>query len=308
VGPTGVGKTAVALELARSLPIEIVSVDSRQVYRRMDVGTGKPSAEERRRVPHHVMDVVEPDEPYHAARFVREAEDAIGQIRGRGRWPVLVGGTGLYYRALVRGLAPRPPADAALRERLRREAEAAGPAALHRCLGEVDPAAAGRLAATDVVRVTRALEVALLTGGPEDPAGARSWGESGPRHPTVTVGLTMERQALYARLDRRVEGMLAAGLLAEVGALLDAGFAADLPAMQGIGYRHLAAVLTGRARRGEAVAGMKRDTRRYAKRQWTWFAREPEVTWLQVSPAGIATAVAGINKLIERLRLFDYPD
>ncbi|PYM61955.1 MAG: tRNA (adenosine(37)-N6)-dimethylallyltransferase MiaA [Candidatus Rokuibacteriota bacterium] len=160
MGPTGVGKTAVALELGRVLPIEIVSVDSRQVYRRMDVGTGKPSVEERRRVPHHVMDVVDPDEPYHVARFVREAEHAIGQIRGRGRWPVLVGGTGLYYRALVRGLAPRPPADPALRERLRHEA-AAGPAALHRYLGEVDPAAAARLAANDVVRVTRALEVAL---------------------------------------------------------------------------------------------------------------------------------------------------
>jgi tRNA dimethylallyltransferase len=307
VGPTGVGKTAVALELGRALPIEIVSVDSRQVYRRMDVGTGKPSVEERRRVPHHVMDVVDPDEPYHVARFVREAEHAIGQIRGRGRWPVLVGGTGLYYRALLRGLAPRPPADPALRERLRHEAAAAGPAALHRYLGEVDPAAAARLAANDVVRVTRALEVALLSGEPEDPARTRSWGRAAPCHPTVTVGLTMERGALYARLDQRVERMLASGLLAEVGALLDAGFAADLPAMQGIGYRHLAPVLAGRARPGEAVAEMKRDTRRYAKRQWTWFAREPDVTWLQLDPAGIATAVAGINKLIERTRLFDYP-
>jgi tRNA dimethylallyltransferase len=289
------------------VPIEVVSADSRQVYRRMDVGTGKASAEERMLVPHHLVDVVDPDERYHAARFAREAEQAIVEIRGRGRWPVLVGGTGLYYRALVRGLAPRPPADLRLREQLRQVAEAEGPAALHRRLADLDPAAAARLGVNDLVRVTRALEVALLAGAPEDPGRARSWTDASPRHPTLTVGLTMAREALYAALDQRVDRMLAMGLLDEVRGLLDAGFGPDLPAMQGIGYRHLTPVLAGRARLADAVSAMKRDTRRYARRQWTWFGREPRVTWVRIDSSGLAPALAEMNKLIEQTRLFDYP-
>ena len=273
----------------------------------MDVGTGKASAEERRLVPHHLVDVVDPDERYHAARFAREAEQAIVEIRGRGRWPVLVGGTGLYYRALVRGLAPRPPADPGLRGELRQVAQTEGPAALHRRLAERDPAAAARLAVNDVVRVTRALEVALLTGTPEDPGRARSWGNASPRHPTLTVGLTMAREALYAALDQRVDRMLSMGLLDEARGLLDAGFGPDLPSMQGIGYRHLTPVLAGRIRLTDAVIAMKRDTRRYARRQWTWFGREPGVIWLRIESSGLAPALAQMNKLIERTGLFDYP-
>ncbi|HWC01555.1 MAG TPA: tRNA (adenosine(37)-N6)-dimethylallyltransferase MiaA [Methylomirabilota bacterium] len=308
LGPTGVGKTRLAIALGEHWPIEVVSVDSRQVYRRMDIGTAKPTADERRAVRHHLVDVVEPDEAYDAGRFSREAAVAIDAVRSRGRWPVLVGGTGLYYRALVRGLLPRPPADPALRARLRAEARTGGPEALHRRLLALDPASAARLHPRDVQRVSRALEVALQTGRPGDRSGAGAWQEvsTEPRYPIVAIGVTATRPALYAALDARVDRMLAAGLLEEVRALLDAGFSPTLPAMQGIGYRHLLPVVQGASRIQEAVVVMKRDTRRYAKRQWTWFAREPGLAWIEVGAGGIAAAVAEIKKTIERTRLFDY--
>lgn len=308
VGPTGVGKTALAVALARELPIEAVSADSRQVYRGMDIGTGKPTLAERQALRHHVVDVVDPDEPYDAARFSREAAAAITGIRARGSLPVLVGGTGLYFRALVRGLDPGPPADHALRARLRAEAAAeGGPAALHRRLAALDPAAAGRLEPRDVVRVTRALEVVTLTGRPRG-AGGASWSVGESRYRVLTVGLTMGREALFAGLDARVERMVAAGLVAEVERLLSAGFGVDLPAMQGIGYRHLVSVVTEGASLDEAMRTMKRDTRRYAKRQWTWFGREPGVRWMSMEAGGLGHAIVEVKKLIELTRLFDYAD
>jgi tRNA dimethylallyltransferase len=310
LGPTGVGKTRLAVALAEHWPIEVVSVDSRQVYRRMDIGTGKPTPAERRAVRHHLVDVVEPDAAYDAARFSREAAAAIAATWSRQRWPVLVGGTGLYYRALVRGLLPRPPADPVLRASLRAEAAAAGPEALHRRLAGIDPDTATRLHPRDAVRVTRALEVVLLTGQPMSWSGPGAWDrtpvETGYR--VVAVGLTAPRPALHAALDARVDRMLAEGLLDEVRALLAAGFAPTLPAMQGIGYRHLAPV----ARRGDglaaAVAAMKRDTRRYAKRQGTWFSREPGLVWIETEPGDARAALSAIKKIVERTRLFDYAD
>jgi tRNA dimethylallyltransferase len=307
LGPTGVGKTRLAVELAACYPIEVVSVDSRQVYRGMDVGTGKPTAAERALVRHHLLDVADPDEPYDAARFARDAAAAIDDIRRRGRWPALVGGTGLYYRALVRGLHVRPPADPAVRAELRAEARAHGAAALHRRLHAVDPAGAAALHPHDTVRVIRALEVVLLTGAPLAATAGAAWSGRAEGWPyrVLAVGLTAPRAALYAALDRRVERMLAEGLLAEVRALLAAGFAATLPAMQGIGYRHLAPVAaTGRGLEA-AVAAMKRDTRRYAKRQWTWFAREPGLSWIEVRPGELGPARAEIARRLEQDRPFE---
>ena len=308
VGPTGVGKTRLAVAVGEHWPIEVVSVDSRQVYRGMDIGTAKPTAEERRAVRHHLIDVVEPDEAYDAARFAGEAAAAIEAARSRGRWPVLVGGTGLYYRALLRGLLPRPPADRALRAALQAEARTAGPEALHRRLRALDPEAATRLHPRDTLRVSRALEVALQTGGASAKSGAGAWAEAPavPRYRVVAIGLTAPRPALYAALDARVDRMLADGLLDEVRALLQAGFSPGLSAMHGIGYRHLAPVVERGAALAPAVLTMKRDTRRYAKRQWTWFLREPEVTWVEIGPGEVAGALAEIKRTVEQTHLFDY--
>jgi tRNA dimethylallyltransferase len=306
LGPTGIGKTRLAVALAEHWPIEVVGVDSRQVYRRMDIGTGKPTAAERRAVRHHLLDVVEPDERYDAARFVWDAAGAIEAIRARGRWPVLVGGTGLYYRALVRGLLPRPPADPVLRARLRAEAAAEGPEALHRRLSAVDPDSAAVVHPRDTLRVSRALEVVLQTGRPAVRRGAGDWAE-GPaegRYRVVAVGLTAPRRGLHAALDARVDRMLADGLLEEVTALVDAGFSLALPSMQGIGYRHLTPVVRGREGFEAGVAAMKRDTRRYAKRQLTWFAREPALSWVETEPGDLAAALRATKKIVERTHLF----
>ena len=303
VGPTGVGKTAMAVGLGRRWPIEVVSVDSRQVYRRMDVGTGKPSPAERRAVPHHLIDVAEPDERYDAARFARDAARAIDAIRARGRWPVLVGGTGLYLRALVRGLTPLPPADPGLRRRFRADAAARGPEALHARLAAVDPETARRLHPRDVLRVVRALEIATLTGEPASAAWRAR--PAGPGHyRLLAIGLTMARDALYATLDARVDRMLSQGLEDEVKGLLDAGYGTDLPAMQSIGYRHLAPVVAEGTSLATAVRGMKRDTRRYAKRQWTWFAAEAVAAWVTMDPEEPECAVAEVNKTLERSQVF----
>jgi tRNA dimethylallyltransferase len=308
VGPTGVGKTAAAIGLARRLPLEVVSVDSRQVYRQLDIGTGKPTTAERAAVRHHLVDIIEPDDRYDAARFCRDAEAAIRDIDTRGRVPVLVGGTGLYYRALVRGLGPRPPADPALRRELAGEAARAGDGALHARLACLDPGRAARLHPRDRVRVVRALEVAIISGRPDPSPAPGAWaGRAGP-YAVRAIGLTAGRPWLYRRLDARVNAMLAGGLLAEVEALLGAGFGPELPAMQGIGYRHLVPVLTGSCSLDDAVRAIKQDTRRYAKRQWTWFAREGGLHWIAVDEESEAGVVAAIERFLETTQPFDYPD
>jgi tRNA dimethylallyltransferase len=289
--------------LAAEWPIEAVSVDSRQVYRRMDIGTGKPTAAERRALPHHLLDVVDPDQPYDAARFARQAAAAIADIRRRGRWPVLVGGTGLYLRALLRGLAPLPPADLALRRQLRAQAATEGPAALHKRLAELDPETAARLHPRDLVRVTRALEIALVTGAPASAVRRRPHPTPPPYRPLL-LGLTMARDALYPRLDARVDRMVAEGLVREVTDLLAAGYDGRLPSMQGIGYRHLAPVVTRAAPLADAVRAMKRDTRRYAKRQWTWFARGESPYWITVETDGLDRAIGEVKKMVEKARIF----
>jgi tRNA dimethylallyltransferase len=287
VGPTGVGKTAVAVRLAHALSLEAVSADSRQIYRGMDIGTGKPSLEEQAVLPHHLIDVVGPDERYHVARFRLDALVALEAIRARGRLPVLVGGTGLYVRSLLKGLRSGPPADPALREELEREAREQGNAALHGRLARMDPAAAGRLHPNDRIRIIRALETAGARRGAD--AGTTEdtdWRQGVAAWRLLMVGLSRSRETLRQHLAGRVRAMVARGMMDEVRRLLHAGYDDASPAMEGIGYRQFSAVLRGRMAEADAVRFMIRDTVRYAKRQMTWFARDPEIRWIDVDAAG----------------------
>lgn len=293
-GPTGVGKTAAAVALSARLPMEVISADSRQVYRGMDVATGKPTADEQRAVRHHLIDVVDPDDRFDAARFAAAARVAIGEIRARGRLAVLVGGTGLYIRALLRGLDPAVPADAAYRAELTAVAEREGRPALYARLAASAPALARRLHPNDHVRVIRALEL-VRAGSPAGEAQTR-WRSADPEWDVVYVGLTMDRAKLYERLRSRAAAMVAAGLVDEIRALLARGYARSLPAMHGIGYRQFVDVIDGKLDEADALRLMQRDTIRYARRQWTWFTREPELAWLDVDamdgdPHEVAAAI-----------------
>lgn len=296
VGPTGVGKTAVAACLARSVAIEVVSADSRQVYRGMDAATGKPSRAERAGVRHHLLDLIEPGERYHAARFRLDAMEAMENIRGGGRLPVVVGGTGLYVRALLRGLDPAPPANPALRAALEELARAKGPAALHERLAALDPERAARLHPNDRVRIIRAIE----KHGRESGA-AGGWARAVMPWRVLMFGLRRERGLLNRRLEERARSMLAGGMMEEVRRLLATGHDDRAPGMAGIGYRQFAAVARGRLSEDEALRLMIRDTQRYAKRQMTWFAREPEIQWLDVDEVGgLEAAAECIHKHIMR--------
>jgi tRNA dimethylallyltransferase len=303
-GPTGVGKTAAAVALGARLPIEVISADSRQVYRFMDVATGKPSREERLAVRHHLVDVVDPDDRYDAARFRREAAAAIEQIRARGRLPVVVGGTGLYIRALLRGLDPAPPADAAFRRELETVALAHGREALHEQLRREAPEMARRLHPNDSVRVVRALE--RLRSGASPTCAPLMWGSGAKEYHSVEVGLRMQTAALRPRLVARARAMAAGGLAEEVEALLLRGYETNLPAMRGIGYRQFVDVVRGTLSRPEAVQRMERETVQYARRQMTWFAREPGLCWLDVEPGKSAEGVArAVQDLVEQEGLIE---
>jgi tRNA dimethylallyltransferase len=297
VGPTGVGKTAVAARLATSVPMEVVSADSRQVYRGMDVATGKPTSEERGAVTHHLLDLIEPGERYHAARFRLDAVRAIEGIRAAGRLPVVVGGTGLYVRALLRGLDPAPPADPALRAQLEETAKTKGPGALHERLRALDPGQAARLHPNDRVRIIRAIEK-HGRGAPS----AGGWARATTPWRVLMFGLRRERKVLNRLLEERARRMLAGGMMmAEVRRLLAEGHDETAPSMAGIGYRQWAGVAKGRLPETEALRLMIRDTQHYAKRQMTWFAREPEIRWLDVDEAGgIEGAAEIIHKHIVR--------
>jgi tRNA dimethylallyltransferase len=299
VGPTAVGKTRVAVRLAALTAIEVVSADSRQVYRGLDIGTGKPTAEERAAVPHHLLDVVDPGERYHAARFRDDARAAIAAVHARGRLPAVVGGTGLYVRALLKGLTPAPPADPALRAELEAIARAQGSPALHARLAAVAPEAARRLHPNDRVRVVRAIEIHAR--GADAPPAEMDGDWAGPARAwrLVMIGLGRPRGALNAAIALRARAMLARGMMDEVKRLLEAGHDPERPPMDGIGYRPLALAARGRLPVEEALRLMIRDTTRYAKRQLTWFARDPEIRWLDVDAAGGVEGTAeAVHKLI----------
>ena len=279
VGPTGVGKTDVALSLASRLDAEIVSADSMQVYRYMDIGTAKPTPAQRRQRPHHLLDVVDPDADFNAALFRQHAMAAIDGIRARGRSVLVAGGTGLYVKALTRGLFAGPARDPGLRADLERTVAERGPEPLFERLRRVDPDAAERVHPHDRVRIVRALEVFEATGKPlsrwqrEHGFGARPFDVLG-------VGLDRPRSELYERIDRRCRRMMETGLLEEVRGLLDRGYGPDLRSMQSVGYRQAAECFMDRLTQADALASMQQATRRLAKRQLTWFRADPTLHWL----------------------------
>ena len=297
-GPTAAGKTSAAIELALRFDGEIVNADSMQVYRGMDIGTAKPGGAERARVPHHLIDIVAPNEPYHAARFAAEAAAAIELVRSRGRVPFLVGGTGLYIRAALFGLNAGVGRDSVFREALEAEharAVAAGDTArLHRRLAEVDPTRAARLHPNDLVRIIRALEIHAATGR----SATSVVRESAPcaRYDTLFFVLDPGRDALTARIDARCEAMISGGLLQEVRALREAGFGPELASMRAIGYRHMQPVIDGQATLANVLEAMKRDTRQFARRQRTWFRGEASVAW--VEPADLSSIGARIETFL----------
>jgi tRNA dimethylallyltransferase len=272
VGPTAAGKTPLAVELARRLDAEIVSVDSRQVYRHLDVGTAKPDAAARAAIPHHLLDVIEPDAQLDAARFAALGHAAIAGAIERGRRVVLCGGSGLYLRALTEGLCALPPADRALRRRLQCEAENRGALALHERLQAADPAAAGRIAPRDTLRVVRALEVHELTGRPLSEWQAGHAFSDRP-YDVLTFVLSPPTEVLEHRIAERTTRMWASGLLEEAEHVLALGFSPELPALRAIGYREAIRHLGGEIDAGTALGAVVLSTRRYAKRQRTWFRR-----------------------------------
>jgi tRNA dimethylallyltransferase len=278
LGPTGSGKTALALSIAVRLGGEIVSCDSVAVYRDLEIGAAKPSREERARVPHHLLDVAAPDELVTAGDYSRRARKAIGEIRDRGRLPLVAGGTGLYLRALLEGLFPAHPRSEDLRSRLRQRAEERGPAYLHRLLRRLDPSAAANIHENDVAKMIRALEVSIESGRPM----TELWREG--RDPlqgfrVLRLGLNPDREALYERLNQRAQQMFASGLIEETRAVRER-YGTEIRPLQSLGYRQASEYLEGKISLDEAIRGAQQGHRNYAKRQLTWFRREPDVHWL----------------------------
>lgn len=306
VGPTASGKTALALHLAERLPellglagAEVVSADSRQIYRMMDIATAKPTADERAHTPHHLLDCVWPDESYTLAEYQRDANAAIVDIWARGRLPLLVGGTGLYIRSVVDGLAIP---EVAPQPELRAELEAAwaqrGLATLVEQLRALDPLAAGRIDTANPRRVIRALEVCIVSGRPfSEQQGSRPT----PYRATL-IGLNMDRNALNARADRRIAAMVADGLVAETEALVARGYAWTLPAMSSLGYREIGAYLRGETTQAEAVTRFEQSTHQYIRRQVTWFRPDRRVIWLDAALPKGALAAHATSAILESLR------
>ncbi len=281
-GPTGVGKTGFAITLSRALNAEIVGADSMQIYKYMDVGTAKPDEMERKQAVHHLVDFLDPKEEFDAGRFSAMADQAIADITERGLVPVVAGGTGLYIRALIHGLFRARPVCPQTLDQLNDELEDKGPVVLHEQLAICDPDAAKKIHPNDGFRIVRALEVFQTTGTPISSRQSDHDFKSN-RYESLTFGLFMDRSVLYERINRRVDIMMEQGLLEEVKQLVAKGYSLDLKSMQSIGYRHMGMYLKGEADLNEAIRLLKRDTRRYAKRQFTWFNKEPGLVWIDVS-------------------------
>lgn len=282
-GPTGVGKTGLALELAERLEAEIVGADSMQIYRFMDIGTAKPTLEERSRVAHHLIDIRNPDEEYSAADYARDATRAISDIHARGKLPLLVGGTGLYIQAVVYGIFEGPGRDETYRAHLREFAEEYGNFAIYQKLEAVDPLTSRRLHPNDLVRIIRALEIFHLTGIPISAYQATATTPLAAFSPCFLV-LTTGRETLYNRIETRVDAMIAAGLIEEVQGLLQQGYHTELNPMKSLGYKEITAFLQGQTDLPTASTLIKRNSRRYAKRQLTWFRKYQHAVWIEREP------------------------
>lgn len=304
VGPTATGKTALGVYLAEAVGGEIVSCDSTAVYRGIDIGTDKPTAEERRGIPHHLIDVVGPEETYSAARFATDAAQVIRGIRRRGRWPILVGGTGFYYRALVRGLFPGPARDERLRARLMRVSDARGVEALHRWLARVDPESALRIQPRDRMRLVRALEVYLVTGRPLTAHFAETESPL-PGWAVLTLGVVDPRPDLETRVARRVDAQFSRGVVAEVEQLIARGLSEGAHALTGLVYRQILEMRQGLRNEAETRALIVRENLQYARRQLSWFRKEPDVRWLAgpgTDPGVQAEALAQVRQFTEQGR------
>ena len=281
LGPTGSGKSALAIALAQQFAGEVVSCDSVAIYRHFEIGTAKPTRQQRALAPHHLLDVAEPDQPFTAGEYARQARTAIAEIAGRQRLPIVVGGTGLYLRALLEGLFPGPQRSEELRERLRERAQERGSPYLHELLLRLDPAAAAKIHPHDAPKIIRAVEVCLASRAPM----SQLWEERG-RDPLrgfriLRIGLNPEREALYARLNQRACQMFECGLIEETKSLLERyGEQKNVTPLDSLGYKQATQFLRGELTREQALTATQQGHRNYAKRQMTWFRREPDVTWL----------------------------
>jgi len=299
-GPTCSGKSSLGIELAHQLEGEIINADSMQVYRGMDIGTAKVPVSERKGIRHHLIDIVNPDEEFNAALFRYRAHTIIRELHEKRVPIIVVGGTGLYVKALLGGLFQVPPSRPDVRRALREEYKSKGPVFLHRRLSRLDKLAAGRIHPADTVRIIRALEVIELTGRPFSEL-TKEHGFSDRGFQTLHLCLSVDRQVLYDRINKRTNAMIESGLIAEVEGLLRKGYGPELKPMQAIGYRHIVGYLEGRWGLDEAMRLIQRDTRRYAKRQLTWFGNDPEVRW--VRPADRSNILNSVAEFLERLDL-----
>lgn len=299
VGPTAVGKTTTAIRLCEAFGGEIVSADSRQVYRGMDIGTAKPTPDERQRVPHHLIDILDPDQILTLAEFQERAYAAVDDIARRGRVPFLVGGTGQYVMAVVEGwTVPEVAPDWAFRDQLYAEAREVGLAALHARLAQVDPVAAARIDPRNVRRVIRALEVFHATGKPISEAQRKV----PPPYRILMIGLTLPRDVLYQRIDARVDEMIRQGLVSEVQRLIDQGYTWDLPSMSGLGYVEIGQYLRGEVSLDEAIRLIKRNTRRFVRHQYNWFRLSaPRIHWFDVSQPADETIASCVREFLKDL-------
>lgn len=295
-GPTGIGKTSAAIDVAHAFGGQIVSADSMQIYRYMDIGTAKPSLYEQKKIEHHLIDIVDPAESFDAARYAFLARKKIAELHAREINPFIVGGTGLYIKALLYGLFQTEPLENGIRQRLKDEAAAIGSESLHRRLLRIDPNSALKIHPHDTYRIIRALETFESTG--ELISGYRQAHRFCDKPFTaLKIGLNLPREKLYLRINRRVDAMIDAGFVDEVRSLLKRGYSTKLKSLQAIGYRHLVAYVQGYLPWDETVRTLKRDTRRYAKRQLTWFRADPEIVWLQ--PAQMDKMCSIIKKFLE---------
>lgn len=291
VGPTAVGKTTLAIELAQRMGGAIVNADSRQVYRQMNIGTAKPTSDEQAAARHHLIDIIDPDQPFSLAVYQEQALQVIAAISGSGQLPLLVGGTGQYVMAVVEGWGvPRVAPQPELRARLEAEAAAQGTATLHERLREVDPVAAVKIEPNNLRRIIRALEVYEVTGEPI----STQQHKQPPPYRITAIWLTMERPALYARIDARVDAMIAAGLLDEVRGLVERGYGWELPAMSSLGYREFQPYFTGQASVEECITRLKFNTHAFVRKQEMWFRRIPGVIQLAVEQPALIDRLAAL--------------